>query len=181
MVEATEVMGPLALTLFAASTNPELLVFATVLLRDREGRETELTRGWLRASQRELLPGCEPWQPVLSHRRRDPLEPGQIYPLTFPIVATGRLLQPGEQLGLRIKSADDEPAINRLQQVSRGGIWLQTPVRVSIYHDADHPSHLLVPITRGNLIGTFLGGGFLPNTDPGGEPTGKIDMPKHRE
>lgn len=181
IVEATEVLGPLALTLYASSSHEELLLFATLVHQDREGRETELTRGWLRASQRELDPEAPPWAPRLLHQRREPLEPNQIYALTFPIVETARLLLEGERLGLRIKGADDEPAVNRLQQVSRGGVWLQTPVRVSIYHDAEHPSHLLIPVTRGNLIGTFLGGGHLPNTDPGGEPTGKIDMPKHRE
>jgi len=32
---------------------------------------------------------------------------------------------------------------------------------VTIYHDADHPSHLLVPVTRGNRIGTFISGGNI--------------------
>jgi hypothetical protein len=32
---------------------------------------------------------------------------------------------------------------------------------VKIYHDSDHPSHLLLPVTRGNRIGTFISGGRI--------------------
>jgi hypothetical protein len=32
---------------------------------------------------------------------------------------------------------------------------------VSIYHDTDHPSHLLLPVIRGNRIGTFISGGMI--------------------
>jgi uncharacterized protein len=31
-----------------------------------------------------------------------------------------------------------------------------------VHHNADNPSHLLLPITRGNRIGTFISGGKLP-------------------
>jgi hypothetical protein len=31
-----------------------------------------------------------------------------------------------------------------------------------VHHDAEHPSHLLLPITRGNVLGTFVSGGRLP-------------------
>jgi hypothetical protein len=30
-----------------------------------------------------------------------------------------------------------------------------------VYHHADYPSHLLLPITRGNRIGTYMSGGKL--------------------
>ncbi|MCL6561829.1 MAG: CocE/NonD family hydrolase [Firmicutes bacterium] len=178
LVEVTEVCGPVAVTLYAATTDRELLLFATLLVRGQDGTEEELTRGWLRASQRLLDPSSPPWAPHLVHSRREMLVPGEVYELKFPLVATARLLRPGEQLGLRIKSADDEPARNRLQQVARGGLWRQTPSRVTIFHDPEHPSELLLPVVRGNLIGTFLSGGVLPNVSPGGEPMGKIDRAK---
>jgi predicted acyl esterase len=178
LVENTEVVGPVVLHLYASSSDRELLLYATLLHRDREGRETELTRGWLRASQRRLLPDCPPWEPVLAHTEREPLEPGRIYELRFPLVPTARLCLAGERIGLRLKSADDEPAADPLQRIARGRLWRQTPVRAVIHHDPEHPSYLLLPITRGNLIGTFLSGGDLPASSPGGEPTGKIDMRK---
>jgi hypothetical protein len=33
---------------------------------------------------------------------------------------------------------------------------------VTIHHDADHPSHLLLPIIKGNVVGTYFSSGELP-------------------
>src|SRR5205823_4319146 len=54
LVENTEVLGPSVLTLYLSTTDTDVLLFATLLLIDRQGKEHELTRGWLRASQRRL-------------------------------------------------------------------------------------------------------------------------------
>ncbi|MBI1994222.1 MAG: hypothetical protein HYS67_07420, partial [Deltaproteobacteria bacterium] len=35
------------------------------------------------------------------------------------------------------------------------------PARITIHHDETHPSHLDLPITRGNIIGTFFSGGDI--------------------
>jgi uncharacterized protein len=37
----------------------------------------------------------------------------------------------------------------------------QTPNTVTIYHDARHPSYLLLPVTKGNVIGTYVSGGDI--------------------
>lgn len=161
LVENTEVLGPSVLTLYLSTTDTEALVFATLLLIGREGREHELTRGWLRASQRGLRQDSAPWEPVLAHEKREPLEPGEIYELRVPIVATGRLFLAGERIALRIKAADDEPAENSLQAPARNHLRRPRPARLTIHHDETHPSHLDLPITRGNLIGTFFSGGDI--------------------
>ncbi len=133
LVENTELLGPSVLILYLSTTDTEALLFVTLLLIDRDGKERELTRGWLRASQRRLREDSERWEPVLAHEAREPLEPGKVYELRIPIVATGRLFQAGERIVIRIKGADDE----------------------------SHPSHVDLPITRGNLIGTFFSGGDI--------------------
>ena len=91
----------------------------------------------------------------------EPLEPGKINELRIPIVPTARLFQAGERIALRIKGADDEPATNSLQALARNHLRRPRPARISIHHDETHPSHLDLPITRGNLIGTFLSGGDI--------------------
>ena len=98
LVENTEVLGPSVLTLYVSTTDTDALLFATLLLIDRDGKEHELTRGWLRASQRALRHDSSSWEPVLAHTKREPLEPGKIYELKFPIVATARLFQAGERM-----------------------------------------------------------------------------------
>lgn len=159
LVEETEILGPLALTLYVSCTGSEALLFATLLAVDCDGAERELTRGWLRASQRALRDDSTPWEPRQTHDMREPLEPGEIYELKIPIVPTAVLLGPGERLALRLKGYDDEPATSGTQGIARMHLGLPRAVRITIHHDSDHPSSLAVPITSGNIIGTYLSGG----------------------
>jgi hypothetical protein len=159
LVENTEVLGPIVLTLYLSTTDTDALLFATLVLIDREGKEHELTRGWLRASQRRLRDDSERGEPVLVHEERRPLEAGRIYELTLPIVATARLFQAGERIALRLKGADDEPPLTSLQALARNHLRRPRPARITIHHDESHPSRLDLPITRGNIIGTFFSGG----------------------
>lgn len=55
--EPTDVLGPSVLTLYHECTGTEALVFVTLLHIGRDGHETELTRGWLRAIIRGNLMG----------------------------------------------------------------------------------------------------------------------------
>jgi hypothetical protein len=101
------------------------------------------------------------WEPIQTHEKREPLEPGKIYKLNIPIVPTARLFQAGERIAIRIKGADDEPALNSLQALARNHIRRPRPARITIHHDESHPSHFDLPITRGNIIGTFFSGGDI--------------------
>lgn len=161
VVENTEVLGPSVLTLYVSVTDTDALLFVTLLLIDRDGHEHELTRGWLRASQRRLREDSTPWEPVQAHESRELLEPGVIYELRIPVVATARLFQAGERIALRIKGADDEAAVNSLQALARNHVRRPRPARITVYHDESHPSRLDLPITRGNIIGTFFSGGDI--------------------
>ena len=159
LVENTEVLGPAVLTLHVSTTDSDALLFATVLAVGRDGKEEELTRGWLRASQRKLKDGCPPWDPVPAHEGREPLEPGKIYELAIAIVPTARLFRAGERIALRIKGADDEPASTSLQAIARNHLQRRRPARITIHCDDAHRSRLELPITRGNVVGTFYSGG----------------------
>ena len=161
LVENTEVLGPSVVTLYVSVTDGDALLFATLLWIDKEGKEHELTRGWLRASQRRLRADSQPWEPIQAHESRDALDPGKIYQLQFTIVATARLFQAGERIALRIKGSDDEPAANSLQALARNHLRRPRPLRITVHHDESHPSHLDLPITRGNIIGTFFSGGDI--------------------
>ena len=178
LVENTELIGPVPLHLFASSSDAEMFVFVTLLHMDASGKVSELTRGWLRGSQRALREDSEDWEPIPAHTKREPLEPEKIYELRFSMVATARLFLAGERIGLRIKGADNEKPDNRLQQVGRGCLWRQSPWRMTVFHDESHPSRVLLPITRGNIVGTFLSGGDLPDMEPGEKPYAKFHMPK---
>ncbi|MDP6842247.1 MAG: CocE/NonD family hydrolase [Rhodospirillales bacterium] len=163
MVENTELCGPISLTIHASTSDDEVLWFASLLHRNREGKERLLSRGWLRGSQRETDPELsKPWQPHHTHKARTPLEPGEIYQFDLAIGPYAILVKPGEQLGLRIKCADDEVPEDTLQIINMGHLWRHKAAHITIQHNRDHPSHINLPITSGNVIGTYYSGGVLP-------------------
>ena len=47
-----------------------------------------------------------------------------------------------------------------------GHVFRRTAAHITVHHDAEHPSHLLLPITKGNVVGTFISGGKLPPYEP---------------
>ncbi len=160
MVEATEVCGPMALKLWASTTARDALFFVSLFYIDPAGGERLLTRGWLRASQREIDPERSlPWAPYHSHTRRQPLEPEEVYELDIEVRPYAILLEPGARLRLRIKSADDETPKTALEAIAQGHLHGASHARIRIFHDDERPSHLLLPITRGNRIGTYVSGG----------------------
>jgi predicted acyl esterase len=163
MVEATEICGPIALKLYAATTDDEILWFASLIEIDAGGRERLLTRGWLRGSQRRLDEHrSSPWQPYHSHRSREPLRAGEVTEFDIEIRPYGLLLRPGHRLALRLKCADDdERPLNDLQWIGLGHLGRPRPSTITVHHSSEHPSYLLLPVTRGNRIGTFMSGGTV--------------------
>jgi predicted acyl esterase len=160
-VEATEICGPMVLTLYGSTTSDDVLWFVSLFEIAPEGGERLLTRGWLRGSQRKLDERqSQPWQPHHAHDGREPLTPGEIYRFDIEVRPYGILMRPGSRLALRIKCADDEKPETALQAIALGHIARPNSARVTIHHDADHPSQLLLPITRGNRLETFISGGI---------------------
>ena len=159
LVEDTEVIGPIVLNLYASTTDDEVLWFISLREVDQQGNEKVLTRGWLRGTHREVDPKrSTPWGPFHPHAKSEPLTPGKIYEFNIPIVPTGNLFKAGYKIKLKISSTDDEP-INAFERMAGGNIKRQSSSRITVYHNSDYPSHLLLPITKGNIVGTFLSGG----------------------
>jgi predicted acyl esterase len=163
MVEATELCGPIVLNLYGSTTDTDVLWFVSLLHEDARGNERLLTRGWLRGSQRRIDPArSKPWRPYHTHDRRELLTPNDVYEFNIEVNPVGVLLKPGERLGLRIKGADNEEPANTVEHTGMGHIARGNPSYVTVHHNAERPSHLLLPITRGNIIGTYISGGKLP-------------------
>jgi predicted acyl esterase len=159
LVEDTEVIGPIVLNLYASTTDDEVLWLISLREVDQQGNERVLTRGWLRGTHREVDPKrSKPWAPFHPHTTSEPLTPGKIYEFNIPIVPTGNLFKAGSKIKLKISCADDVPK-HTFEQIASGNIRRQSSSRITVYHNGDHPSHLLLPITEGNILGTFLSGG----------------------
>ncbi len=166
LVETTEIIGPMALRLYASTTDTDALFFVTVFAEDADGTTDELTRGWLRASQSALDPDrSAPSLPYHRHDRREPVAPGQPRRYEIPVVAAACRLRPGQRLRLRIRAADeDEAPADMVRGTAVGHVARQTAAILTVHHDEAHPSALLVPVTKGNVLGTFISGGALATT-----------------
>lgn len=159
-VEETEVVGPSVLELYAATTMDEILWFVSVYEVAADGKEQLLIKGWLRGSHKDTYDEAlsEPWLPYYRHDKRTPLVPGEINRFLIPVLPMANVFKMGTCLKVRIGCCD-LPAANSMEGTTVGHIKQPYCSRITIFHDAEHPSCFHVPIVRGNLIGTFIGGG----------------------
>jgi predicted acyl esterase len=162
MVETTDVIGSMVLRLHASTTDTDALFFVTVFAETADGQAEELSRGWLRASQAATDPAASTTVlPYHLHDRRQPVQPHQVRRYDIAVVAAACRLRPGQRLGVRIKAADDEAPADMVLGTALGHVARQTAAVITVHHDEEHPSALLVPVTSGNVLGTFISGGVL--------------------
>jgi hypothetical protein len=126
-----DVVGPLRMILYAASTalDTDFAVRLTDVFPD--GRAIALQTGVLRARYRDVA------NPSL-------LEPGRIYRFDIDLWATANRFKAGHRLRIDVSSANF-PHYDR--NTNRGGEPGE-PIRATqtIYHDREHPSHLIVSV-----------------------------------
>lgn len=131
-----DVVGPLRLILYASSSAVDTDFSARLSDVFPDGRAIQVQSAMLRARYRN--PEGDP----------ELLEPGRIYRFEIDMWATANRFRAGHRLRLDLSSADF-PRFDR--NTNRGGEPGQPIVaEQGIYHDSDHPSHILLPIT-----GTF--------------------------
>jgi putative CocE/NonD family hydrolase len=162
LVENTEVTGPITLKLYASTNDKDIHWIVSLLEVDPEGNERLLTKGWLKGSHRNMdVENSKPWEPFHFHNKPEDLTPGEIYEFDISLVSTGNLFKAGSRIVLKISCVDDEPT-NPLELIATGSLKRQSVSRITLYRNGDHPSCLLLPITKGNILQTFMSGGKFP-------------------
>jgi uncharacterized protein len=161
------IVGPAALNLFAAIDQEDTNWIVT--LKDvgpdptvrtvREGErelpqdlhEREITRGWLKASHRAVdlarsKPG-RPWHP-LTRQAQQKVKPGEITEYAIEIMATANLFRRGHRICIEIASADMPTGVGGATNAEYvpNHISSSKTTLHKIYHDAQRPSHLLLPV-----------------------------------
>ena len=79
--------------------------------------------------------------------REELMEPGQVYPFTISLQCTGNLFKRGHRIRLDISSSSF-PQYD-VNPNTGGPLWSAGESRVAhqtLYHDGEHPSHVLLPI-----------------------------------
>ena len=147
------------LNLYASTTSRDVFLFASLWQVDPEGKERLLTRGWLKGSHREVDGSLsKPWLPVHRHRNAELLNPGQVYEFNIPLVPTGAMFKAGYRILLKLSSCADDKPKDSMEAIAVGHLARQESSRVAVYHNDDYPSHLLLPVTEGNYMGTYVKG-----------------------
>jgi predicted acyl esterase len=160
LVERTEVVGPIVMTVYASTTEAELLLFVSLWDVDPAGDKRLLTRGWLRGTLRQRdEENSVPWLNQYAFTEPKPLEARGATKVDINLVPTAHVFKPGHRIGVRISSSDTEPTTTLFDMLGQGHLLQQKPSWVTIHHDADHPSSISLPVTSGNRIGTFMSGG----------------------
>ncbi|MCS7143298.1 MAG: CocE/NonD family hydrolase [Aigarchaeota archaeon] len=145
----TEVTGPIALYLFASIDKTDTNWI--VSLRDvaPDGTEVELTKGFLKASHREVDEArSRPWAPYHPHTKAVPVEPMRVYEYAISLAPTSNVFKKGHRIKLEITSADYPgfavPAHGRMHHPWH--VCSNMTVVHRIYRDPGNQSHLLLPI-----------------------------------
>ena len=135
LTEPLEVCGPLRVKLFAASSTRDIDWTAKVLDVHPSGYAQRLNDGIVRARFRNTM------------EREEPLEPGKIEEYDIDCWSTCVVLLQGHRLRLEISSSAF-PKFDRNMNTG-GPIGKEAEGVVaeqSVYHDEEHPSHVVIPV-----------------------------------
>lgn len=131
----TEVTGPVSLELFAKSSAVDTDFTAKLVDVAPDGFAQNLTEGILRARYRD------------SQEKATLMNPGQIYKLTIDLWSTSNVFLKGHTLRLEVSSSNF-PRFDRNLNTGEtpGSARNYVSATNTIYHDADHPSVLVLPV-----------------------------------
>ena len=113
--------------------------------------ERELTRGWLKASNRALdTERSTPWKPFhrLTREAAKPVVPGEIVEYDIEILATSNLFKAGHRICVEITSMDRPTGVAGASDVEYVPYHLcsaRTTLH-HVFHNSQYPSHLLLPV-----------------------------------
>ncbi|MBA3822536.1 MAG: CocE/NonD family hydrolase [Ktedonobacterales bacterium] len=135
MARALEVIGPVTVVLFVASSALDTDVVGRVLDVWPDGRAEIITDGIVRARYRDGL----------AHPHL--LQPHQVYEIHLDLGATAHAFLPEHRLRLEV-TGSNFPRFDVNPHTGAGYGLEQTPVPAitTIAHDAQHPSHLLIAV-----------------------------------
>lgn len=141
--EDMEVTGPIALYFHASLTTEDANWIVHIEDIAPDGSETVISKGWLKASHRELDESkSKPYKPFHPHTRSLPIAPGRIYEYAIDIRETSNVFKAGHKLQLVIKGQDapwDDFFIfyhvTNMKQTQH-----------TIYHTPEYASYLVLPV-----------------------------------
>jgi len=153
LAEDLQVTGPIEAVIYASSSRTDADFIVSLdeqFPEDDADRQKGLnptfrnvTKGWLRASHRAVDNKWSlPHAPWYTHETPQKLVPGQIYKLDIAIMPTAYLFKKGSRIRIDVAPGDS-------QLTDFAFAHDITPDMVgsgTVYHDAQHPSQVLIPL-----------------------------------
>jgi uncharacterized protein len=151
MQAATKITGLITANLWADLSTTDGTLIAVLSEVEPSGASNQITAGFLLASQRAVDPQLStygpkhlmirPWHPFTKESQKavTPNEPTEYNVEIYP---TSNIVKPGNRLRLTIGTADTVSTLTPLPSLGQelGGT-------LTILHDAQHPSNVLLPFT----------------------------------
>jgi len=133
--EAVEVTGPVTLTLFAASSARDTDFTAKLVDVHPDGRAYNLCDGIVRARYRKGMD------------QEDLITPGEVVAYQIDLWVTSNVFLAGHRIRLEVSSSN----YPRFDRNPNSGLPFGTdtvllPAHQTIYHQANYPSHLVLPV-----------------------------------
>ncbi|HWP85216.1 MAG TPA: CocE/NonD family hydrolase, partial [Terriglobia bacterium] len=135
LTEDLEVAGPSTVELYASSSSDDTDFVVTLIDVHPNGYSQILRQNILRASRRESL------------ENPAPIVPGRIYKFTIPIYPVGNVFLKGHRIRLTVSSSSFPRWLvnhNKFSIDNEKAPW--TTARNTVYHDAQRPSVLILPV-----------------------------------
>ncbi len=158
------VIGPITVTLHASSTAVDTDFTAKLVdvyppsTDFPSGFDLNLTDGILRARYRT------------SPERSELMRPGEVYVLTIEPFPTANVFKKGHRIRIDISSSNyPRFDVNPNTGEPLGRHRRMIPADNSIYHDTEHPSHVLLPVIRSPLRRSSKPAAALRLLDTGGQ------------
>jgi len=160
-VEKTEILGFPIARLYISTNSSDAIVVLSLYHVNKDGSEMLISKGWARMSYREVdARRTRPWYIQYTYRSREEIVPGRVYEVAITMTPIGVQIKPGEKLALRISSSDENPRYAH-ERPGSGHLRSQRPSRISIHHNSQYPSHIVLPIISGNIYHLYYSGGIL--------------------
>lgn len=137
MPQDIEITGPVSLDLYAKSSAVDTDFTGKLVDVAPDGFTQNLTEGIVRARYRR------------SKAKPELMQPGQIYKFDIDLWSTSNVFPKGHRLRLGIASSNHprfDRNLNTGEDIRFGRRYV--PATNMVYHDAQHPSALLLPIVR---------------------------------
>jgi putative CocE/NonD family hydrolase len=145
MTADLKVWGPISVSVWAAIDTLDMAFFVKLADVDPDGKRQVISEHVLKASYREVDESrSAPGRPFHPYRNPSRPQAGDVHEYRIELPPKFWTFREGHRIWVQISS--DDNAYHMMLHTIYTAELLPVPGTATIYHDAEHPSHLLLPV-----------------------------------